>query len=99
MRCRRNWEVAGDSRSLPSRQETSPGTGSLLPLAIFVWPGLLFWAVLVFFIAGRGVPPPDDVTPISAGRRWLGFATFLALILIPLPHAFRDAAGTHRSHL
>ncbi|HUG69368.1 MAG TPA: hypothetical protein VMM76_16575 [Pirellulaceae bacterium] len=25
---------------------------SLFLLAIFVWPGLLFWALVVFFIAG-----------------------------------------------
>ena len=70
---------------------------SLLLLAIFVWPGLLFWAVVVFFIAGRGTPPLNDVTPISASRQWLGFAAFLilAVILIPLPHAFWDTAGIY----
>ena len=74
---------------------------SLLLLALFVWPGLLFWAIIVFFIAGRGTPPLNDLTPISAGRQWLGYATFLilALILIPLPHAFWDTAGIYCPYL
>ena len=74
---------------------------SLFLLAIFVWPGLLFWAILVFFIAGRGTPPLNDLTPISPARTWLGYATFLilALILIPLPHAFWDTAGVYCPYL
>ncbi len=46
---------------------------SLFLLAIFVWPGLLFWAIIVFFIAGRGTPPLNDLTPITPGRRVLGY--------------------------
>lgn len=74
---------------------------SLFLLAIFVWPGLLFWAILVYFIAGRGTPPLNDITPISSARRWLGYATFLILasILIPLPRAFWDTAGIHCPYL
>lgn len=74
---------------------------SLFLLAIFVWPGLMFWAIIVFFIAGRGTPPLNDITPISDGRRWIGYATFLvlALILIPLPHAFWQAAEIYCPYL
>lgn len=74
---------------------------SLFLLALFVWPGLLFWAILVFFIAGRGTPPLNDLTPISPRRMGLGYATFLilALILIPLPHAFWDTAGIYCPYL
>lgn len=74
---------------------------SLFLLAIFVWPGLLFWAILVFFIAGRGTPPLNDITPISPARKWIGYATFvlLALILIPLPHAFWNTAGIYCPYL
>ena len=70
---------------------------SLLLLAIFVWPGLTLWAVVVFFLAGRTVPPLNDLTPLTPGRRWLGFATFviLGLILAPLPHSFWPAVGIH----
>lgn len=74
---------------------------SLFLLAIFVWPGLMLWAIIVFFIAGRGTPPLNDITPISRGRRWLGYATFLilAMILIPLPHAFWQAAEIYCPYL
>ena len=74
---------------------------SLLLLALFVWPGLITWALIIFFIAGRGTPPLNDLTPVTAGRRWLGYATFaiLALILLPLPHTLWPAAGIHCPYL
>ena len=74
---------------------------SLVLLAIFVWPGLTMWAILIFFIAGRAVPPLNDLTPVTPGRRWLGYATFaiLVLILMPLPHALWTAAGLHCPYL
>ena len=70
---------------------------TLLLLGLFVWPGLLTWAIIVFFIAGRGTPPLDDLTPLTPSRRWLGYAAFtiLALILTPLPHTLWNAAGLH----
>lgn len=70
---------------------------SLILLAIFVWPGLLMWAVIVFFIAGAAVPPLNDVTPLPLKRRWIGYAVFviLGLILAPLPHSLWTAAGLH----
>lgn len=74
---------------------------SLFLLSIFVWPGLLFFALFIFFIAGRGTPPLNDITPISSGRRWIGYATFviLAMILIPLPHKFWQAADIYCPYL
>ena len=68
-----------------------------LLLGLFVWPGLLTWAIIVFFIAGRGESPMDDLSPLTASRRWLGYAAFaiLALILTPLPHTLWGAAGLH----
>jgi Zn-dependent protease len=76
---------------------SSIGMWSLLLLAIFVWPGLTMWAVIVFFIAGSTTPPLNDLTPLTPGRQWLGYATFavLALIVTPLPHALWSAAGIH----
>jgi len=70
---------------------------SLLLLALFVWPGLLAFAILVFFMAGRSVPPLNDLMPITPARRRLGYITFaiLAMILIPLPHAFWTEAGIY----
>lgn len=85
---------------------TSAGSSLLFALlarllALFVWSGLMMWAIIVFFIAGRSTPPLNDVTPITPGRRWLGYATFaiLASILVPLPHALWTAAGFHCPYL
>lgn len=62
---------------------------ALFLLGVLVWPGILTWAIIVFFVAGRGASPMDDVTPVTPGRRQLGYLTFviLALILIPFPHS------------
>lgn len=72
-----------------------------LLLGLFVWPGLLTWAIIVFFIAGRGALPLDDLTPLNPLRRWLGYAAFaiLALILAPLPHKLWSTAGFHCPYL
>jgi membrane-associated protease RseP (regulator of RpoE activity) len=68
---------------------------SLFALALFVWPGLLLWVVIVSFVAGRGVPPLNDITPISRGRKLLGFVTFgiLLLIVVPFPSFLRGILG------
>ncbi|MDB6022703.1 MAG: Peptidase [Pedosphaera sp.] len=70
---------------------------TLFLLALFVWPGLMMWAIIVFFIAGRSSPPLNDLTPITRGRFWLGWLTFaiLALILIPLPQSWWNALGIY----
>jgi membrane-associated protease RseP (regulator of RpoE activity) len=74
---------------------------TLFLLALFVWPGLMMWAIIVFFIAGRGTPPLNDVTPITPGRRWLGYATFaiLASILVPIPQTLWSAVALHCPYL
>jgi Zn-dependent protease len=70
---------------------------SLFLLALFVWPGLMTWALLVFFLAATGTPPLNDITPITPGRRWIGYITFLilALILLPLPQSLWATPGIH----
>lgn len=70
---------------------------TLLLLAIFVWPGLTMWAILVFFMAGSSAAPLNDLTPLTPQRQWVGYATFaiLALIVAPLPHSLWSAAGIH----
>jgi membrane-associated protease RseP (regulator of RpoE activity) len=70
---------------------------SLFLLAMFVWPGLLMWAIIVFFIAGTGASPLEDVTSLAPWRRRVGYLTFaiLVAILLPLPHALWQAAGIH----
>lgn len=76
---------------------SSTAMWTLLLLGLFVWPGLLTWAIIVFFIAGRGVPPLDNLTPLTPARQCLGYAVFaiLALILAPLPHSLWAATGIH----
>ncbi|MCO6430662.1 MAG: site-2 protease family protein [Deltaproteobacteria bacterium] len=74
---------------------------SLVLLGLFVWPGLLTWAIIVYFIAGEGTPPQNDLTPIQGGRFWLGTFTFFILVLIaaPLPRVFWDEAGIYCPYL
>ncbi len=69
---------------------------------IFVWSGLLVWAFLAFFIAGRkGTPPLNDVSKLPPGRVAVGAFAFilLFLILIPVPHAFYKSLGIHCPYL
>jgi membrane-associated protease RseP (regulator of RpoE activity) len=68
---------------------------SLFLLALFVWPGLMMWVIIVFLIAGRGAPPLNDVTPLDAGRMVVGYLAMLILILIlaPMTHSLWDAAN------
>ena len=75
---------------------------SLFLLALFVWPGLMFWAFIVFFIAGtRDAPAANDLTPVGPPRRALGYLTFLLLLLIivPVPHALYEAITVHCPYL
>lgn len=71
-------------------------------LALFVWPGLMLWAFIVFFMAGtRDAPAINDVTPVDFARRGLGFFTFLFLLLIiaPAPHTLYEAIGLHSPYM
>ena len=75
---------------------------TLFALALFVWPGLMMWAWIVWFIAGtRDVPPLNDVTPLNPARRALGWFAFLLLaaIMIPVPHALYPSFGIHCPYL
>src|SRR5271156_792572 len=68
---------------------------SLLLLALFVWPGLMLWVLIIFLVAGRGSPPLNDVTPLDTRRMVLGYIAILILILIlaPMPHSLWDVAN------
>ena len=57
----------------------------LFLLAIFVWPGLLMWAIIVFFMTGRPTPPMNDITRLTPGRIVLGLFAFLILAVIVTP--------------
>jgi membrane-associated protease RseP (regulator of RpoE activity) len=78
------------------------GMFSLFLLALFVWPGLMFWAFIVFFIAGvRDAPAANDLTPVGPGRVLLGLFSFLVLLLIivPVPESLFEAIGIHSPYL
>jgi membrane-associated protease RseP (regulator of RpoE activity) len=46
----------------------------------------LVWAVLILFLIGFGHQPPlDDITPLSPGRRLLGFLCLVLLVLLVPP--------------
>lgn len=73
---------------------------ALVALGLFVWSGLLFCALLVFFIAGTpGMPPMEDVTGLDGRRRAIAWVSFslLALILLPFLHALSPEIGLHCS--
>lgn len=71
---------------------------ALFLLALFVWSGLLIWAIIVFFIAGIKSPPPlNDFSKLDSRRVALGAFAFvlLFLMLTPVPHAFYNALGIY----
>ena len=87
--------LLGQSRAQAVGKATMFG---MVALGLFVWSGLLFWALMVFFIAGTpGMPPMEDVTPLDTRRRALAWCSFalLALILLPFPHALSPEIGLH----
>lgn len=71
---------------------------ALVVLGLFVWSGLLFWALVIFLIAGtEDAPPLNDVSRIGRGRMILGAAAFalLLMILLPVPHALYGSFGLY----
>lgn len=71
---------------------------SLLLLGLFVWSGLITWAIIVFFLSGiKSAPPLNDITKLDNKRTALGLIAFiiLFLILIPLPHSFYQSLGIY----
>jgi membrane-associated protease RseP (regulator of RpoE activity) len=84
-----------------SRTISTVGMALLFLLAMFVWPGLILWAFVVFFIAGtRDTPAANDVTPLDPARKLLAYFTFLLLLLIiPVPWALFSKIGLHSPYL
>lgn len=69
---------------------------SLVLLGVFVWSGLLTWAIIVYFLAGtKSAPPLNDLSNLNSPRVLLGSIIFiiLFLILIPIPHSFYQYLG------
>jgi membrane-associated protease RseP (regulator of RpoE activity) len=74
----------------------------LFLLALFVWPGPMFWAFIVFFIAGtHDAPAANDVTPVGFPHPLLGYFAFplLLLIITPVPHSLSQMIGLHSPYL
>lgn len=65
---------------------SSVALSALFLVAIFVLPNLLLWALVVFAIAGRPTPPKNDLVPLSAGRRIIGWLAILLFISIIVPY-------------
>jgi len=59
----------------------------LIGLGIVFWEGWLVWVAVIIFMGIRHSPPLDDVTPLDARRRILGWLAFLILLLsfVPAP--------------
>ncbi len=57
----------------------------LIGLALFVWPNLLIFSMLVFFLAGRSDRALDDMTPLGPARTVIGVFSFICLLAILLP--------------
>jgi membrane-associated protease RseP (regulator of RpoE activity) len=58
----------------------------MVGLGLFVWPGLLMWALIVSLLAGFAhMPALDDVTPPDVTRFALGAVALVLPILIMMP--------------
>lgn len=47
---------------------------------LLYWPGLLTWALLIYFIAGQSVPPLNDISAVDTKRRVVGLFALAILI-------------------
>jgi Zn-dependent protease len=73
---------------------------ALVVLGVFVWSGLLFWALIIYFIAGtRDAPPLNDVSRLDRGRVVLGAVAFALLLAILLPPSLYASFGIHSPYL
>jgi hypothetical protein len=53
---------------------------------LFLWPGLLTWALIVALMAGFShLPALDDITPPDAKRIILGVATLMLPLVALVP--------------
>lgn len=60
--------------------------GVMVALGVFYSSHWLTWALLVWFIAGTAHPPArNELMPLTARRRLLGYAMFALFLLIVLP--------------
>lgn len=53
--------------------------------SLFYWPGFLTWALLVYLVAGKSVPPLNDVSPVDSKRIEIGLIALAILVLTLCP--------------
>jgi Zn-dependent protease len=54
----------------------------MITLGLTVFPSLLFFALLAFLTGLKHPPPGNDITPLNAWRKWLGYFTIILFFLI-----------------
>ncbi len=59
----------------------------------FGWVGWLFWALLLFFVIKIKHPNVPDYTELNKTRMWLGYISFLILVLSFSPTPFTVSMG------
>ena len=60
--------------------------GLMVVVGLVFWQGWLFWALLIFLVIGVGHPPPlNELAPLGAGRKALGYAMIVVFVLLFVP--------------
>ncbi len=59
----------------------------MVPMGIFLWPGWLMWAVIMFFVGLRHPPVMDETTELDFRHRLVGALVLVifALTFLPVP--------------
>ncbi len=60
----------------------------LIVIGLFIWPGWLFWALIVYLLTKLRHPGPlNDVSELSTGEKFLGlvYIAMLLLTFVPVP--------------
>lgn len=61
--------------------------GAMVLAGIFLWPGWLIWALLVFFVIGPNHPPPlNDLVGLGLPRKILAYITVFILLIMFMPN-------------
>ncbi len=68
--------------------------GIFLFMGIFLWIGWLIWALLIYFLGLKHPRVVDEATPLSPGRRFIGFVMIGIFILSFIPDPVKMYEGT-----
>jgi len=65
--------------------------GVMVLAGIFLWPGWLLWAGLVFFIIGPGHPPPlNDLIELDSTRKTLAYVMIVIFVILFMPNPLQQ---------